>query len=293
VDSGEEEDEGDPEASALHCRVRPAGMLGPGIDPGAAEDDSNSRYEEGTGYGSALYDARNGFNELNRYLMLWNVAHLWNRGSWFAFNRYCHWVQCLVRTEPGDLPIVIHSQEGITQGDCLAMSLYGVALMLLASRMHGVIPKALQPWYCDDAGAAGRAEPNARCLDFLAKFGPQYGYFPEPGKSYYICKVANEDAARQAFESFGLEINYSRGQRYLGGFIGSAHIKEVWLKEMVVKWVAAVQTLSVVAERYPQMAYAGFTFCLQKKWQYVQRVVADTFFAQLEEVIALTSSPPS
>jgi hypothetical protein len=23
---------------------------------------------------------------LNRYLMLWNVAHLWNRGRRFAFN---------------------------------------------------------------------------------------------------------------------------------------------------------------------------------------------------------------
>ena len=61
------------------------------------------------------------------------------------------------------------------------MSLYGVGLMPLASRMRETIPKALQPWYCDDAGAAGKALPNARCLDFLVKFGPQYGYFPKPG----------------------------------------------------------------------------------------------------------------
>jgi len=100
-----------------------------------------------TGFSSALFDARNGFNELNRYLMLWNVAHLWNQGSRFTFNRYRHWVCCLVRTEPGTPPIVIHSQEGITQGDCLAMSLYGVALMPLASRMCETIPEALQPWY--------------------------------------------------------------------------------------------------------------------------------------------------
>ncbi|KAL7526156.1 hypothetical protein ACHAXR_001349 [Thalassiosira sp. AJA248-18] len=42
----------------------------PHVDPGAAEDDSRSRYETGTGYGAALFDAKNGFNELNRYLML-------------------------------------------------------------------------------------------------------------------------------------------------------------------------------------------------------------------------------
>ena len=90
------------------------------------------------------------------------------------------------------------------------------------------------------------------------KFGPQYGYFPEPGKSYYICK-AN----------------------------GSAEKKKEWLVGMVDKWAFAVVTLSTVAEWYPQTAYPGFTFCMQNEWQYVQQVVADTalFFSPLEEVI--------
>ena len=42
-------------------------MLDPLEDPEAAEDTSNSHYEEGTVFGSALFDARNGFNKLNRY----------------------------------------------------------------------------------------------------------------------------------------------------------------------------------------------------------------------------------
>ena len=178
-DSGveEEEEDGNPQVTATLRCVRAEGLLDPNVYPGAAEDDRHSRYEAGTGFGSALFDARNGFNELNRYLMLWNVAHLWNQGSRSAFNCYRHWVCCLVRTEPGHPPLVIHSQEGITQGDCLARSLYGVALMPLVSRMREMIPEALQPWYCDNAGAAGKALPNARCLDFLVKFGPQYGYF--------------------------------------------------------------------------------------------------------------------
>ncbi len=62
--------------------------------------------------------------------------------------------------------------------------------------------------------------------------------------------------------SFGLKINYLRGQQYLGGFIGSAQRKEEWLGELVSKWVSAVKTLSVFAKRYPQTAYAGFMFCL-------------------------------
>ena len=96
------------------------------------------------------------------------------------------------------------------------------------------------------------------------KFGPQYGYFSEPGKMYYIWKAKDEDTACQAFESFGLKINYLQGQHYLGGFIGSAKTKELWLAELVKIWVAGVQTLSLVAERYPQTTYASFTFCLQK-----------------------------
>jgi hypothetical protein len=167
-DLGAEEDDGDPMAAdTLHQHVRADGMLDPLEDLGAAEDTSNSRYEEGTGFGSALFDTRNGFKELNRYLMLWNVAHLWNCGRRFAFNHYRHWVRCLVRTELGESLIVIHSKEGITQGDCFAMSLNGVALMPLVSKMHEAIPKALQPWYCDDAGAAGKALPNACSFDFL------------------------------------------------------------------------------------------------------------------------------
>ncbi len=80
-DSGVEEDEedGNPRVNATLRRIRADGLLAPNVDPGVAECVRHSRYEAQTGFGSALFDARNGFNELNRYLMLWNVAHLWNQ----------------------------------------------------------------------------------------------------------------------------------------------------------------------------------------------------------------------
>ena len=71
------------------------------------------------------------------------------------------WVCCLVWTEPGHLPLIIHSKGGIVQGNCFAMSLYRVALMPLKSRIRKTITKALQPWYCNDAGVTVRALPNA------------------------------------------------------------------------------------------------------------------------------------
>jgi hypothetical protein len=122
--AAEEDEDGHPSGNAaLQNCVRTKGMLAPGIGPGGAEDASFSCYKPGTGFGSALINARNGFNKLNRYLMLWNMAHCWNRVSRFTFNRYRHWIQCLVWSEPGEPVLVIHSKEGITQGNCLAMSL--------------------------------------------------------------------------------------------------------------------------------------------------------------------------
>ena len=167
------------------------------------------------------------------------------------------------------------------------MSLYGTAILPLARKMRDAVPTALQLWFADDSGTAGEARTNAACLDFLVKVGPKYGYFADPSKLYYICKGEDEAVARTEFEKLGLEINFSRGERYLGGFIGSGATKEKWLGEMVAKWASAVKTLAKVASKFPQTAYAGFTFCLQNEWQYLQRVVADTgpFFEPLEKAI--------
>jgi hypothetical protein len=56
---------------------------------------------------------------------------------------------------------------------------------------------------------------------------------------------------------------------------------------MVTTWVTAVETLALLAGNYPQAAYAGFTFCLQNEWKYVQCVTSDTapHFALLEVAI--------
>ncbi|KAL7525951.1 hypothetical protein ACHAXR_001236, partial [Thalassiosira sp. AJA248-18] len=258
-DSGVESD-GDEEALPTTEEVHPAAMVpqDPTVDPGAAVDDSRSRYTPNTGHGAALFDAK--------MASTCSTAHLWNKGSRFTFNRYRHWGICIVRTKPGDPAIVIHSKEGITQGDCRAMSIYGVGLMPLASRMREAIPDALQPWFADDAAGAGKAADNARCLNFLMTHGPKYGYFPEPDKCWYICKAEDEAVAKAAFQQHGLNINYTRGRRYLGGFIGSAETKHQWLGEMVSKWVQAVQTFAQLAPRYPQTVYCGFTFCLQNEW---------------------------
>jgi hypothetical protein len=54
--------------------------------------------------------------------------------------------------------------------------------------------------------------------------------------------VEDEEIARREFEMLGLNINFSWGERYLGGYIGSGATKDKWIGDMVAKWVAAVES---------------------------------------------------
>ncbi len=44
-------------------------------DPGKAADTSRLHYVPDSSFRTALFDAKNGFNKLNQYLMLWTAAH--------------------------------------------------------------------------------------------------------------------------------------------------------------------------------------------------------------------------
>ena len=95
------------------------------------------------------------------------------------------------------------------------------------------VPESLQLWFIDDAGAAGRARDNVRCLDFLVKNRPKYGYYPEVKKSYCICKLKDIAVTQAEFDRLCLYIKMSQGRNYLGGFIGGAETKADWLQTYV------------------------------------------------------------
>ena len=237
------------------------------------ETESNA-YVPGKGFGVLLVDARNAFNELNRYSMLWEVYHRCPPIARFAFNRYRHHNLCFVRNEMGEPPIIITSEEGITQGCCLSMVCYGIALMPLAEHGKDEIGGLLEPWYADDLAGLGEAEDNARLLRLLYEKGPDFGYFPEAEKSHYICKSEDEAAARAAFAAGGYAaLNYVRNRRYLGGTYGDAAEKELWVKKKVEEWVHCVEVLAKCAYTQPQTAYSGFVLVLQNEWTHLSRIV--------------------
>ncbi len=236
-----------------------------------------------------LADADNGFNNLSRLNMLWDIRHRWARGSRFAFNMYRHEARLLLRSPGGMEPQVLLSKEGVTQGCPLGMILYGVSLLGLGDDLRESAPGVLQPWYADDFSIYGKTSEVARVFQLLCKKGPSVGYFPAPAKSWAICPKQAEAPAKTIMDAAGLPVKWSRGQRYVGGFIGSEKMHERWLVPMVQKWVASIEKLARVAGRYPQSAYAGLVNCLQAEWQYLCRVEPDVghHLAPLED--ALTS----
>ena len=215
--------------------------------------------------GLLLVDAKNGFNMLSRLGMLWTVRHRAGKMCRFSFNCYRHEIRLLCR-RPGADALYLLSKEGVTQGDPMAMALYGIALLPLAEILRKEYPQVMQPWYADDAAMMGQARPVAGCFMRLQAIGPDFGYFPEAEKSYFICPLADEAAAKTVFEELELEIQYSQGEQYVGGFIGSTEMQDRWIEPKVQGWVEGVKSLARVATRYPQSAFAGFTQSLQSEW---------------------------
>ena len=75
-----------------------------------------------------LADAKSAFNEINQVGMLWTVRHLWPSGARFVFNCYRHW-SLLVLREGNGMAIFLHSNESVTQGGPLAITVYGIGIL--------------------------------------------------------------------------------------------------------------------------------------------------------------------
>jgi hypothetical protein len=151
----------------------------------------------------------------------------------------------------------------------------------------------LQPWYADDLAMMGAVKRSVTVIQELMKRGPDVGYFPQPEKSWHICPKEHEDAAREAFEGAGIQMNFCRGKRYVGGFVGSEAMLERWIDPKVKKWVAGIEILARIASRFPQTAYAGLVSSLQAEWQYLCRVVpgVEWFLGPIETAISAKFIP--
>ena len=100
-----------------------------------------------------------------------------------------------------------------------------------------------------------------------------FRYLPKPEKSFAIYPIASEERVLTAFGSEGLDVKACRGHWYVGGYMGSLKMRNRWVGPKVDSWVAAVKTISMIASKYPQLAYHGFTLLIQAEWQYCCRFI--------------------
>ena len=114
-------------------------------------------------------DATNSFNSLNRQATLRNIHHLCAPLSKILINTYLEDVCLFIDGE------TLLSQEGITQGDSLAMAMYAIVVTPLIHQIKQETTK--QVWFADDATAGGKLTNVCEWWDHLTSTGPDYGYF--------------------------------------------------------------------------------------------------------------------
>ena len=128
-----------------------------------------------------------------------------------------------------------------------------------------------QLWYADDASVSGTLPELYNWFNQLCSYGPSFGYYPEPIKSFVVVNKQWESDAAAVFGDLGVQV--VTGDRFIGGFIGSCGERDEYVMYKVNRWVRYIDVLSEAASSQPQLAYAALSRSLQHEWTFLLRVV--------------------
>ena len=223
-------------------------------------------FEDAESEAVLLVDASNAFNSMNRNAALHNIHYLCPPLAVILTNTYREDVQLFIDGE------TLHSCEGTTQGDPLAMAMYAIGILPLVHQLQSDNTK--QTWFADDAAAGGRVHHLHHWWSKLCDVGPSYGYFANPGKTWLIVKDDHLPRATELFADTGVNIT-TEGKRHLGAALGPRPFVRRYVEAKVNKRVASIHSLSDIARTQPHAAYAAFTHGLSSKWTYLLRTVPD------------------
>lgn len=232
-----------------------------------------------------LVDADNAFNRLNRKVALHNIQRTCSPLFRYLNNSY----NTPAKLYLGDGSFLL-SEEGVTQGDNLAMAMYALSTRPLINSLketRGMDENFKQVWYADDSTGAGKLEKLKRWWQHLKEEGPAYGYFPKPTKTHLIVKNLEDlERAQLLFAGDGVKVTID-GERHIGAVVGSDEFRKEYIAKKVEKWVKDVEELTEIAKDEPQIALSAFNTGLSQRWKFVQRTVKDTgeFFNPLESAI--------
>ena len=174
-----------------------------------------------------LIDAENAFNSLNRKQVLKKIETI------------CPSLINALRNSYGSPSLLfgnrktILSQEGTTQGDPVAMAMYGVALLPLINLVKDDM--VTQKWYADDGNAVGTLESLVTLHQKLQKHGPAFGY--KLTKCNLIIIESFLEKAKISFDS--VDIENVAGHRVLGSMIGSEQSSVQRIQRKSHHWIPA------------------------------------------------------
>ena len=110
--------------------------------------------EEGTD-GILLTDASNAFNQMNRSVASHNIQITGKEMSLYVINTYRSPSRLFIC---GGGPEIL-SQEGMTQGDPLAMPWHSVNTSIMIQSLRISTPGVKQVWLADDSAGSGQIVP--------------------------------------------------------------------------------------------------------------------------------------
>ena len=271
---------------ALGCQQMCGGQIS-GIE--AAVHAARQAFDSEECESALLIDATNAFNSLNRQVALHNIRRLCPPIATILVNSYRAPTELFVDSD------VIFSQEGTTQGDPLAMAMYGLATIPLIRRLND---HCKQVWYADDSAAFGSIEHLQSWWEKLTAEGPSFGYYVNPSKTWLVTRDLHLQNAVKTFAGSGVNIT-TDGRPYLCAALGSPDFIEEHLRSKVGEWTSSITLLTEIAKSQPHAAYSALVHGLSSKWSYLSRVTPNVshllipldFALRTELLPALTDRP--
>ena len=179
-------------------------------------------------------DAANTFNSLNRKVFVHNIKFICPEIAAYVNNCYSVPARSFVN---GGLELV--SREGSPQGDPLGMAIYAIGITPILDilvAMQNDCNKMVG--FADDATAFGNLEALRRWWDILMQIGPNYGYYPQPTKSWLIVKENKLEDVVWVFGGTNIQIT-TKGKRHLGTVIGTEGNKKKYINDNISEWKKA------------------------------------------------------
>ena len=124
--------------------------------------------------------------------------------------------------------------------------------------------------FADDVTASGNLEALRRWWDTLMQIVPNYGYYPQPTKSWLIVIENKLEEAVWVFGGTNIQI-FTEGKRHLGAVIGTEENKKNYINDKIREWTKEINMLADIATTHPQAAYTAYvTSYHQHKHNYSQ-----------------------